>query len=309
MSIKNVTVLGSGLMGNGLALVFAKDPETHVILRSRSMKSEPLAGIRSNLDMLIEKGAMTEEEAGGILSRILFTTDMERALKDADLVIECVLEDMELKQNLFADIEPMCKESCIMATNTSVMSITEIASKVKNKSRFVGAHFWNPPYLIPLVEVVKGAETSDETMDAVYEYLKKIGKKPVKCVKDVPGFIANRLQHAIWREALSIVENGIADPATVDEALRYGPGLRWPILGILENADMIGLDLSLNIQSYIVKYLEDSHEPSKLLRELVEKGDLGFKTGKGYQEWTQEQIAASNKRLREYLIEVTKDLR
>ncbi len=309
MSIKNVTILGSGLMGNGLALVFAKDKDTYVILRSRSMKNDPLAGIRTNLDQLIEKEAITAEEAGGILSRITFTDDLEKSLKDADLVIECVPEDMELKQNLFAEIEPFCKKSCIMATNTSVMSITEIAVKVKDKSRFVGAHFWNPPYLIPLVEVVKGTETSDETMDIVYDYLKKIGKKPVKCMKDVPGFIANRLQHAIWREALSIVEHGIADAATVDEALRYGPGLRWPILGILENADMIGLDLSLNIQRYIVKYLEDSHEPSQLLQNLVAKGDLGFKTGKGYQTWTPEQIAASNKRLRDYLIEVTKDLK
>ena len=309
MSIKNVTVLGSGLMGNGLALVFAQDEDTQVILRSRTMKSDPLAGIRANLDQMIERNAMTAEKAGGILSRIAFTDDLEKSLKDADFVIECVLEDMELKQNLFAEIEPLCKETCILATNTSVMSISEIAAKVKNKSRFVGAHFWNPPYLIPLVEVVKGNETSDETMDITYDYLKKIGKKPVKCMKDVPGFIANRLQHAIWREALSIVEKGIADPATVDEALRYGPGLRWPILGILENADMIGLDLSLSIQKYIVKYLEDSHEPSKLLQELVVKGDLGFKSGKGYQTWTPEQTAASNKRLREYLIDVTKELK
>lgn len=309
MKIKNVTILGSGLMGNGLAIVFAKDKDTNVILRSRSAKKDPFPGIRSNLDMLVEKDAMTKEEEEDIISRIKFTDDMEQALKNADFVIECVPEDMEIKQNLFRDIEPLCKDTCIFATNTSVMSISEIASKVKDKSRVVGAHFWNPPYLIPLVEVVKGDETSDETMDLTYDYLKKIGKKPVKCMKDVPGFIANRLQHAIWREALSIVENEIADPATVDEALRYGPGLRWPTLGILENADMIGLDLSLSIQSYIVKHLEDSHEPSKLLKKHVEDGDLGFKTGKGYQTWTKEQIDASNKRLREYLIEVTKDLK
>ncbi|GAB1477272.1 3-hydroxyacyl-CoA dehydrogenase NAD-binding domain-containing protein [Bacillota bacterium] len=308
MSIKNVTVLGSGLMGNGLALVFAKDSDTHVILRSRSMRNDPLAEIRSNLGQLLEKGVMTAKKAEDTLNRIEFTDDLEKSLENADFVIECVPEDMSLKQDLFAEIEPICKKTCIMATNTSVMSISEIASKVGDKSRFVGAHFWNPPYLIPLVEVVKGDETSEETMDMTYEFLKKIGKKPVKCQKDVPGFIANRLQHAIWREAFSIVEKGIADAATVDEALRYGPGLRWPVLGILENADMIGLDLSLNIQKYIVKYLEDSHEPSKLLQDLVAKGDLGFKTGKGYQTWTPEQITISNKRLREYLINVTKDL-
>jgi 3-hydroxybutyryl-CoA dehydrogenase len=139
--------------------------------------------------------------------------------------------------------------------------------------------------------------------------LRKVGKKPVKCNKDVPGFIANRLQHAIWREALSMVENGIADPATVDEALKYGPGLRWPHLGILENVDMTGTDLALNIHTYIFPYLENSTTPSKLLREHVEKGELGFKSGQGYQTWTQEQIDHSNQSLREYLIRVTKDLK
>jgi len=309
MTIKQVTILGAGLMGNGLAQVFAQDEDTKVILRDIVVKNNPLEGIRENLDLLIGKKAMTEKKAGGILSRITFVNDLAEAVVDADLVVECIPEVMALKQDLFQEIEPLCKPGCILATNTSVMSITEIASKCKDKSRVVGTHFWNPAYLIPLVEVVKGEETSEEIMDVVYDYLKKIGKKPVRCQKDVPGFIANRLQHAIWREALSIVEHGIADAATVDEALRYGPGLRWPVLGILENADMIGLDLSLNIQRYIVPYLEDSHEPSKLLEELVAKGDLGFKTGKGYQTWTPGQMAESNRRLKEYLIDVTKELK
>lgn len=309
MSIKNITILGPGLMGCGLAQVFAMDPDAQVILRARSVDEGSLKPVEDNLKLLVSKEALTQSEADAIMSRISFSTDLESAVKDADLIVECVVEDMEIKQNLFREVEQLCKSHAILATNTSVMSITEIAKKVKDQSRVVGAHFWNPPFLIPLVEVVKGENTSEEVMDATYDYLKKIGKKPVKCQKDVPGFIANRLQHAIWREALSIVENGIADAATVDEALRYGPGLRWPILGILENADMIGLDLSFNIQNYIVKHLEDSHEPSKLLKSLVDQGHLGFKTGKGYQEWSPEQIAASNNRLREYLIDVTKDLK
>ncbi|NLY71965.1 MAG: 3-hydroxyacyl-CoA dehydrogenase family protein [Clostridiales bacterium] len=309
MSIKNVTVLGSGLMGNGLAHVFAQSEDINVILRSRSKKSNPLGPIKANLDILVSKDALTKEEAEGILSRITFTDNMEEALADADFIVECVPEDMEIKQNLFRDIEPMCKPDAILATNTSVMSITEIASKTKDKSRVVGTHFWNPPYLIPLVEVVKAEETSEETMQRTMDLLTKVKKKPVRCEKDVPGFIANRLQHAIWREALSIVENGIADPKTVDDALKYGPGLRWSVLGILENADMIGLDLSLSIQSYIVKYLEDSHEASKLLQELVAKGDLGFKTGKGYYTWTKEEMDALNLKLREHLIEATKKLK
>jgi len=309
MAIKRVTVLGSGLMGCGLAQVFAMHEDTQVILRSRNAKENPLKPVEENLMLLHSKGAITKDVFEGVLSRIAFTDDLVMAVKEADLVIECVVEDMVVKQELFREIEPLCKPSAILATNTSVMSITEIASKTIDKTRVIGAHFWNPPYLIPLVEVIKGEETSLEVMDTLFDYLKKIGKKPVKCMKDVPGFIANRLQHAIWREAFSIVENGIADAATVDEALRYGPGLRWPILGILENADMIGLDLSYNIQNYIVKYLEDSHEPSKQLKQLVDEGHLGFKTGRGYQMWSPEQIQASNKRLREYLIEVTKNLK
>ena len=309
MTIKNVTIIGGGLMGNGLAHVFAQSEDIKVILKSRVVKADPIAPIKKNLDLLVEKGALDQKKANGILNRISFSENMEESCKDADFIVECAPEVLELKQDLFRDIEPLCKPNAILATNTSVMSITQIAQKTKDKSRVVGTHFWNPPYLMPLVEVIKAEETSEETMDITMDLMKKVEKKPVRCQKDVPGFIANRLQHAIWREALSIVEKGIADAPTVDEALRYGPGLRWPTLGILENADMTGLDLALNIQRYICPYLEDSHAPSKLLCDLVEKGELGFKTGKGYQTWTQEQIDASNRRLREYLIEVTKDLK
>ncbi|MDR1796111.1 MAG: 3-hydroxyacyl-CoA dehydrogenase family protein [Clostridiales Family XIII bacterium] len=308
MGIKKVAVLGSGLMGNGLCQVFAKDPGTEVVLRSRSMKDDPLAGIRKNLDQLVEHGAMAGADAEASLGRISFTDDMEAALKGADLVVECVPEDMQIKQDLFAGIEPLVREDTILATNTSVMSITQIASKTQKKDRVVGTHFWNPPYLIPLVEVVKGEGTSMEVVDKTYDYLKKIGKKPVKCMKDVQGFVANRLQHALWREALYMVEAGIADAATVDEALRYGPGLRWPHLGVLENVDMIGTDLSLSIQRGVLPYLADGHEPSALLEQLVADGKLGFKTGEGYQKWTPEEADARNKALRAYLIRVTKDL-
>ncbi|MCL1895784.1 MAG: 3-hydroxyacyl-CoA dehydrogenase family protein [Clostridiales bacterium] len=308
MEIKKVAVLGSGLMGNGLTQVFARDKDTSVVLRSRSMKDDPFAGVRADLDLLIRNEAMTREGAEAILSRMSFTDDMEGAVCDADLVVECVPENMEIKQDLFAEIEPLVRPDCILATNTSVMSITQIALKTKDKSRVIGAHFWNPPYLIPLVEVVKGDETSMEVMDVTYDYLKKIGKKPVKCMKDVQGFVANRLQHALWREALYMVEAGIADAPTVDEALRYGPGLRWPHMGVLENIDMIGADLSLDIQRGVIPYLADNKEPSKLLEQLVAEGKLGFKTGEGYQKWTEEEAQQRRTALREYLIKATKSL-
>lgn len=303
--IKNIVICGSGFMGNGLAQVFAADESLNVTLTTRSIKnSNAYEGIRTNLKPFVDKGIYTQEYADKLISRIKLTENRAEAAKDADFIIECVPEDMQIKQDLFAELENYCRPDTILATNTSVMSPTEIAMKTKKKDRLVGAHFWNPPYLIPLVEVVKAAETSDETMQRTMDLLKKVGKRPIWCKKDVPGFVANRLQHALWREAISIVERGIADPATVDEALKYGPGLRLPHLAPMENADMVGLDLTLQIHSYILKHLEDSHEPSPLLKEKVAKGELGFKTGKGFQEWTPEQAAASKRSLSEYLIKV-----
>ena len=193
----------------------------------------------------------------------------------------------------------MCGPDTILATNTSVMSPTEIASKAERRERIIGTHWWNPPFLIPLVEVVQTEQAAPWVIDVTMELHRAIGKHPVHARKDVPGFIANRLQHALWREAISIVEHGIADAATVDESIKYGPGLRLPVLAPLENADLVGLDLVLSIHDYVLKHLEDSHEPSPLLREKVEKGQLGFKSGGvGFQQWTPEEQKALRAELR-----------
>lgn len=303
--IKNITVFGPGMMGSGIAQVFAgyEDLNVTIFIREK-FEYEGLDKIKANLTVLKERGIITDKDIEGIFARIKTTEDFEKAIKDADFIIECIPENMEMKQDLFARVEKYCKKNAILATNTSVMSITEIAQKTNNKSRVVGTHFWNPPYLIPLVEVVKSDYTSDEVFDTTYNLLKKVNKKPVKVNKDVPGFLANRLQHALWREAISIVENGIADAATVDEAVKYGFGLRLPYLGPMENADMVGLDLTYSIHDYILKHLESSKEPSAILREKFEKGELGFKTGLGFQRWSEEEIKKSNEGLREYLIKV-----
>jgi 3-hydroxybutyryl-CoA dehydrogenase len=183
------------------------------------------------------------------------------------------------------------------------MSPTEIASKSVHRERIVGAHFWNPAHLIPCVEVVKAKETSEEVFNVTYEVMKKAGKHPVKCLKDVPGFIANRLQHALWREAISIVENGIADAATVDEAIKSAFAVRLPVLGPMENADMVGLDLTLSIHNYVLKAIDSRPGPSPMLEEKVKKGELGFKSGKGFQTWSPEDIKASRERLNNYLLD------
>lgn len=304
-SIKNVTVFGPGMMGSGISQVFAscKDLNVTIFIREK-FEYECMDKIKGNLKVMKDKGIVTEEEIEELLGRITLTENMKEATKNADFVIECIPEDMELKQNLFKNLGDFCRKDTIFATNTSVMSITEIAEKAKLKSRIVGTHFWNPPYLIPLVEVVKSNYTSDEVMDKTIELLTKANKHPIRVNKDVPGFVANRLQHALWREAISIVENGIADAKTVDEAVKYSFGLRLPHLGPIENADMVGTDLTLSIHNYILKYLDRSTDSSPLLKKMVEAGELGFKSGKGFQEWTPEQVKESNESLREYLLKV-----
>ena len=305
MNIKKIAVIGAGLMGNGIAQAFAANPNLTVNIFSLMLEDDPYAPIKRNIDIMMGRDALTKEEADGILSRISFKSGLKEATYDADFIIECVSEVMSLKQDLFAEIEGYCSDEAILATNTSVLKVTEVFSKCKNKNRVVGVHFWNPGHLIPLVEVVKIEHTEDKTIDKTMELLNAIGKRPILCKKDVPGFIGNRLQFAMWREAIYMVENDIADPATIDDAIKFGPGLRWSVLGPMEASDMLGIELTDNMLSYILEHLADNHEPSPLIKQMLERGDYGFKTGKGWQEWTPEQMAASTKRLREHLIGLT----
>lgn len=306
--VRNVTVLGAGMIAPGVAQIFAaKDYNVCIYARRQEALPQAVEKIRSNLTTMAKKGMGSESDVEPAVRRIKTTTDFAAAVADADLVIECIAENLELKQKFFQDLDRLCRKDAILATNTSVISVSEIASKAKGRDRILGTHFWNPPYLIPLVEVVKGNDTALEVVETTYQVLKNVGKHPVKVLKDVPGFLANRLQHALWREAFSIVENGIADAATVDEAIKHGFGIRLAVLGPMETADMAGLDLCLAIHEYIFKYLESSPSPSPLLKEKVSKGELGFKTGgKGFQSWTPEQMEATRKRLMEYLIDWTK---
>ncbi|HEY5529140.1 MAG TPA: 3-hydroxyacyl-CoA dehydrogenase NAD-binding domain-containing protein [Thermoleophilia bacterium] len=309
--VKKIAIIGGGSMGHGCAMVFAAAGYP-VGLYSRRAETlqKAVEGMRSDLTFLAERGIGKLEDVETTMARITTTQDMAEATADADFVLECVAEDMALKQDTFQKLDQMCKPDAILATNTSVMSPTEIASTSAKRDRILGTHWWNPPFLIPLVEVVQTEETPQWVIDVTMELHKAIGKHPIHCKKDVPGFVANRLQHALWREALSIVERGIADPATVDESLKYGPGLRLPVLAPLENADMVGLDLTLSIHSYVLKYLEDSHEPSPLLREKVEKNELGFKTGGvGYQTWTPEEQKALRTRLLDYLTKAVREMK
>lgn len=302
--IKNILICGAGMMGKNIAFVFAGNPAFSVTLYDL-YETDVCAGIRTNTKQLVDKGVLPVEDLEERLSRISFTTDIDSdGIRNADFVIEAVFEDMKIKQETFAKLEERCRPDTIFCTNSSVMSSSEISAKLKYRERFAGTHFWNPGHLIPLVEVIKSDATSDETAETVMEVLASVGKKPVLCKKDVPGFIANRMQHALWREAIYIVEQGIADAKTVDDAVKYSFGLRLPELAPLENADMVGMDLTYNIHDYILRDLCDSHEPSPLLTKLRDEGKLGFKTGEGFMKWTEEEIQKRNADLNEYLIKM-----
>ena len=286
--IERVAIIGGGMMGVGIAQVFAAAGHEVMLQDAFPEALERAPGVlRASLTFLAENGL--------------------GAADGADFVVECVFEDLALKQDVFEKLDRLCPARTVLCTNTSVMSITQIGARARHKERVVGTHFWNPPYLIPLVEVVRTEQVDAAVIDRTMDLLRSAGKHPIDCKKDVPGFVANRLQHALWREAISIVEHGIADAATVDESIRFGPGLRLPILAPMENADMVGLDLTLAIHDYILPHLEASGEPSPLLKGKVAAGDLGFKTGRGFQDWSEEGADASRRRLVEYLVHVLGD--
>ena len=307
-NIKKVTILGAGMMGPGMAQTFAyKGYDVTLWARRAEVLPGVIEAVRNNMTVMAEKGIYKKEDIEPTVARVKTTDNFEEAVSDADFVDEAIGENLELKQDFFKRMDEMCKRDTILATNTSVISITEIAAKSTHRDRIVGTHFWNPPHLIPLVEVIKAADTSDATMDKTFDLLEYVGKKPVRVKKDVPGFLANRLQHALWREAISIVENGIADPEEVDIAVKNSFGLRLPVLGPMENADLAGTDLTLAIHNYVLKHIEDSHVPSPILEEKVKEGNLGVKTGKGFQEWSDERAAALKGGLVEYLLEYHKN--
>jgi 3-hydroxybutyryl-CoA dehydrogenase len=303
--METIAVIGAGLMGHGIAQIFAT--YGHLVWvqdTAAEMLPSVKDRVRANLVRMAEYGLVDAKNIPAILERVRVTTDLATACAQADVIIEAISENLALKQQLFAELDRLCPERVILCSNTSVISITQIGEKAARRERILGTHFWNPPYLIPLVEVVRTERTAPACMDAVYDLLLKVGKVPVRVQKDVPGFIANRMQHALWREAFAIIDEGICDAATVDTAVRNSFGFRLPVLGPVVNADLIGLDLTLAIHTYILPYLNTSPTPSATLRAKVERNQLGFKTGGGFLPWTQDSIAAARDQLTTYLLEM-----
>lgn len=305
--IKNITIVGgSGMMGVGIAQIFASGGR-NVTIKTRSVaKCSAVEDMSGQLDLFIKEGLIEPSKKDEILDRISITADAIEAYENADMIFESVPEVMEIKHATFKEMEKHARPDCIFASGTSVKSITEIAEVVEKKDRVIGMHFWNPAVLIPLVEVIRTEDSADDVITAAMDLLTECGKAPAECKKDVPGFLANRLQHALWREAFYMLDQGIADAKTIDECIKNSFGFRIPQLAPFENADMVSTELSLNIHNYMFQYLYSGTEPSTTLQGLVANGKSGFKTGEGFQKWTEQEAQKSKDDLFKYLIDQTK---
>ncbi|APM40071.1 3-hydroxyacyl-CoA dehydrogenase family protein [Clostridium kluyveri] len=289
MDIKNVAVLGTGTMGNGIVQLCAESGlNVNMFGRTDASLERGFTNIKSSLKNLEEKGKIKANISKETLRRIKGVKTIEEAVEGVDFVIECIAEDLKLKQEVFSKLDEICAPEVILASNTSGLSPTDIAINTKHPERVVIAHFWNPPQFIPLVEVVPGKHTDSKTVDITMDWIEHIGKKGVKMRRECLGFIGNRLQLALLREALYIVEQGFATAEEVDKAIEYGHGRRLPVTGPICSADLGGLDIFNNISSYLFKDLCNDTEPSKLLKSKVDSGNLGSKTGKGFYNWTPE---------------------
>lgn len=290
-SIKKIAVLGTGLMAHGIVQEFAQSGyETYMVGRSKESIDRALGNIRDNLKKQVERGIITEESIEETFSRINVNLSIEEMPRDVDLVIESVLEDLQLKHEIFTKIEELCSEETILTSNTSSFPPTVISEKLKRPERFLNTHYFNPPQVVPLVELVKGKKTDDKYVNVLYELYEKLGKKPVILQKEIPGFIANRLQIALLREALHIVESGVATAQDVDVVIKNSIGKRWGAAGVFKVCELAGLDLFMKIAQNLQPDLESSKQVSSLLAEKVRIGEVGAKNGKGFYEWTPESI-------------------
>jgi 3-hydroxybutyryl-CoA dehydrogenase len=294
MAKARIAVIGAGLMGHGIAQVFALAGHEVTIYDSvMASLGSVLERIAANLKDLGENPKMAE--------RVTPVASLATAVRDADYVVEAVLEDLPLKQKLFAEIEKYVRPETILASNTSVIPITKIMKGLKRRERALGTHWWNPPFLVPLVEVIETQWTSPQTVDFTMKLHAAAGKKPAHVKKDVPGFIGNRLQHALWREAIALVEQGICDAETVDNVIKASFGRRLAALGPLENADMVGTDLTLAIHKFVLRDIDSRPGPSPYLKKLVRSGKLGFKSGEGFRKWSPAQQAALRLKVLQHL--------
>ena len=299
MTKQPIAVIGGGLMGAGIAQVFAAAGYPVRV-------QEPFEAVRATVIDRIREGLAMVGDDPGLADTVRVTGELADAVAGAEYVTEAAPEKIEVKRAIFTQLIEHAPRYAILASNSSVMPIGSIAEGLPTADRIVGTHWWNPAVLIPLVEVIQGKKTSPEIVERTMALLASVGKKPAHIKKDVAGFVANRLQHALWREAIAMVADGICDARTVDDCVKNSFGLRLAVLGPLENADLVGLDLTRDIHRTIIPELNRDAGPNPLLGRLIEAGKLGFKSNEGLQPWTDEEIAAVRQRLTRHLLAARK---
>jgi 3-hydroxybutyryl-CoA dehydrogenase len=299
MSAQKIGVVGGGLMGHGIAYLFAAAGHTVSVF-------EPMPDIRATLPRRLAAIAELFGDDDAMLNNVSVYDALGPAVASARFVFEAAPEKLPLKQKIFAELESATAPDTILASNSSAIPATQIGRHLKHRARVIGTHFWNPPHLVPLVEVIENEQTSGEVVRATMEVLREVGKTPVHVRRDVPGFVGNRLQHALKREAIALVAAGVCDAETIDTVIKEGPGARMAVLGPMEQSDLVGLDLTLDIAEVLYADLDRTAGPHRLLRQKVADGTLGMKTGEGLRRWTAESAAAVRERLSKFLVQQAK---
>jgi len=300
MHEQKIGVVGGGLMGHGIAYLLAAAGHQVGVF-------EPAAEIRASLPRRLQAIAdLFDDDRAPLLRKISAHDRLASAVAGAAFVFEAAPERLPLKQQIFADLEAVVAAETILASNSSAIPSTDIGRHLMHRQRVIGTHFWNPPHLVPLVEVIENEQTSADVVRKTMELLRRAGKTPVHVRRDIPGFVGNRLQHALKREAIALVAAGVCDAETIDTVVKEGPGARMAALGPMEQSDLVGLDLTLDIAEVLYADLDRTAGPHPFLRQKVQDGKLGMKTGEGLRRWTAETADAVRQRLSRFLVEQAK---
>jgi len=301
--VRSIAVVGAGIMGHGIAQTMAMagyDVALNDV--SKDFLDVGMARIRANLDLFAENGFITADEADAAMARVTAEPDITKAAGDVDVVFEAVKEDVEVKRELFNRLDAICHERTILASNTSAILLSEFSSGVARQDKVLIAHWWNPPHIVPTVEVVRGNKTSEETFTLVYDLLKKAKKMPVRVNKEIPGHLGNRVQLALLRECWYMWQAGVASAEDIDICVKGSLGFRMASIGPLLTNDLGGNDTICAVGQYLLPYLSGAEEPPDAYVKMVEEGNYGYKSGKGFYDYTPEQWKeVIDKRDREFL--------
>ena len=306
--IKNATVIGCGMIGPDISTsLLIQGIQVCIVGRNQDSVSRGMTSIEKDLADLAGAGVISREAKSAALGMVKTATDIPSSVRDADIIFEAVYEDLSVKQEVFTEIDRCCKEQALLCSGTSGLSPNKIGARIQHQDRMLVTHFWNPPYLIPLVELVPHNRLSGGALELAIAFIEKLGKVPVVLKKDIPGQIGNRLQHALYREALYLIEQGVADPEDIDKVVLASFGPRFSKIGPMEYFDSCGLDLHEKVQRYLYPTLCNAREPQKILIDNIRAGNLGQKTRRGLYDWSKRDYEDFKRRRNQRFIEILKD--